>query len=373
MDVDYIVVPSLIVLIAILITWFSIRRILSLPKKSYAVWRKFTERCVLSLVVLVTLALAVSSGFNAIALYYFRHPPPGQMYVVNGSKMRIDCMGSGSPTIILDAGGGNDGLIWTGVEPVLAKTTRVCSYDRAGMGWSDTVSTPRDADHIATELHGLLAASKINGQVVLMGHSIAGMYIRDYATRYPAEVSGLIFVDGSSPLQDQNPALKRHDEMRQTRWYDPLVNEVAFDTGIPRLLGACVYSAPEFDAKAAKLFAEDRCHESFRVGESENFRRSGEETLHTGPYGDLPILIFSQDPAKNAAGVLPPDMGWAWTLMQENLKKLSTRSRRIIAKDSEHYIQLNRPELIEREVPLFIEQIRNNTPPSSPYGSTTTE
>jgi pimeloyl-ACP methyl ester carboxylesterase len=222
-------------------------------------------------------------------------------------------------------------------------------------------------------LRGLLAAAEINGPVVLMGHSIAGMYIRDYATRYPAEVSGLIFVDASSPLQDQNPAFKAHNEKMRTRWYDTLFNEAAFDTGIPRLLGACVFSAPGFGAKAAKLFAEDRCHESFGVGESENFNRSGEETLHTGPYGDLPILIFSQDPAKNAAGVLPPDLGWAWTLMQENLKKLSTRSRRIIAKDSGHYIQLNRPELIEREVPLFIEQIRKNTPPSSNYGSTTTE
>jgi hypothetical protein len=169
MDVNYVVIPALIVLIAVLVAWFSIRRISSLPSKTFSTWRRASARIVLSLVVLVAVALAVSSGFNAIVLYYFRHPPPGQMYMVNGRKMRIDCTGSGSPTIVLDAGGGADGLMWGGVQPVLAKTTRVCSYDRAGMGWSDPLPPPRDADHVAAELHGLLAAGRINSPIVLMG------------------------------------------------------------------------------------------------------------------------------------------------------------------------------------------------------------
>jgi pimeloyl-ACP methyl ester carboxylesterase len=210
-DVDYAVVPALIVLIGILIAWFSTRRVLSLRNRTLPTWRKMTERIVLSVVVLVAVAVAASSGFNAIALHHFRSRPPGQMYRVNGHTMRIACTGSGSPTIVLDAGLGNDGLIWGGVQPVLAKTTRVCSYDRAGFGWSDALPPPRDADHIATELHGLLAAARIDGPIVLMGHSIAGIYIRDYATRYPADVAGLIFVDGSTPLQNRNPVFKAHN------------------------------------------------------------------------------------------------------------------------------------------------------------------
>ena len=133
---------------------------------------------------------------------------PGATYEVDGHRMHMDCVGNGSPTIVLDAGLGDDGLIWGGVQPVLAKSTRVCSYDRAGFGLSDALPGPRDADHIAAELHGLLAAAGIDGPIVLMGHSIAGIYIRDYATKYPADVAGLIFVDGSTPLQDQNPAFK---------------------------------------------------------------------------------------------------------------------------------------------------------------------
>src|SRR3984885_16370192 len=94
------------------------------------------------------------------------------------------------------------------VQPELAKTTRVCSYDRAGYGGSEMVPGPRDADHVATELHGLLHAAGIEGPIVLMGHSIAGIFIRDYATRYPAQRAGLMFVDGSTPWPNRDPALK---------------------------------------------------------------------------------------------------------------------------------------------------------------------
>jgi pimeloyl-ACP methyl ester carboxylesterase len=373
MDFDYVVIPALIVLAGILIAWLSIRGVLSLRRKTLPAWRKKTERLVLSLIAFVAVALAASSGFNAIALYYFRHPPPGQMCLVNGHKMRIDCAGSGSPTIVLEAGAGNDGLIWGGVQPVLAKTTRVCSYDRAGMGWSDALPPPRDADHVIAELHGLLAAAKINSPIVLIGHSRGGIYIRDYATRYPAQVAGLIFVDSSTPLQERNPAIKAFDEKRRARWYDIPLNKAALDLGIPRLFGACSGTIAGFDSHAARLFTEDRCHEQFDATDDyDSIIRSGEETVHTGPYGALPILIFSHDPATEVSWV-PADVELAGNQMQEALKKLSTHSRRIIAKGSTHFIQLDRAELIEKEVALFIEQIRGRAPQPTNYGSTMDE
>jgi pimeloyl-ACP methyl ester carboxylesterase len=372
-DVDYAVVPALIVLIGILIAWLSARRVLSLRNKTLSTWRKITERIVLLLVALVAVALAASSGFNAIALHHFRAHMPGKVYRVDGHTMRIACSGSGSPTIVLDAGLGNDGPIWGGVQPALAKTTRVCSYDRAGFGWSDALPSPRDADHIAAELHGLLAAAKVNGPIVLMGHSIAGMYIRDYATRYPADVAGLIFVDGSTPLQERNPAFRAAFAKRPLDGIRTLQRRALFSLGIPRLSGECSRGIPGFDASAARLQAQDVCHLQWHAIDAEvaSFDRSGMETNHTGPYGGLPILIFSQDPAK--ADGEPRDIANAWNQMQEDLKKLSTHSRRIIAKGSTHYIQLDRSELIEREVPLFIEQIRGTAPQPVNYGSTTTE
>jgi hypothetical protein len=125
LDVDYAAVPALIVLIGILIVWLSARRVLSLRNKTLPTWRKITERIVLLLVALVAVALAASSGFNAIVLHHFRAHMPGKVYRVDGYTMRIACSGSGSPTIVLDAGLGNDGLIWGGVQPALAKTTRL--------------------------------------------------------------------------------------------------------------------------------------------------------------------------------------------------------------------------------------------------------
>lgn len=373
MDFNYIVVPAVIVLCGIMLAWLSIRRMLSLGRKPHPKWRKATEGVVLSLVALTAVAVAGSSGFNAFRFHTL--VPPGEMYLVDGHRMRIDCVGSGLPTIVLDAGLGNDGLIWGGVQPTLAKTTRVCSYDRAGFGWSDGLPPPRDADHIAAELHGLLGAAKIDGPIVLMGHSIAGIYIRDYATRYPAEVAGLIFVDSSTPLQNRHPAWKSLNAKGPPGRIEMLLEKAVFAMGIPRLFGACSSSNfPMFDPRAAKLQAEDRCREHFQAiaGEMESFDRSGEETVHDGPYGALPILIFSHDVAKAASEARMTDVEKAFDEMQKDLKKLSTRSRTMIAKGSGHYIQLSRPDLIEREVPVFIDQIRGTTPERNNYGSTTT-
>ena len=375
MDVEHDVVPALILLLCLLIAWLSVRRVLSLRTKDYPAGRKRIERIVVSLVAIVAVVLTASTGWNAIALYRFRKSPPGRIYLVNGHKMRMDCMGSGSPAIVLDAGLGNDGLIWGGVQPVLAKTTRVCSYDRAGFGWSDALPDPRDADHIAAELHGLLAAANISGPIVLMGHSISGIYIRAYATRYPANVAGLIFVDGSTPLQNRNPAFKAHESSSPFQWFGMLRNQAIFALGIPRVLGQCSQSLPGFDAPASKLQSEDLCRGAFTAiaAEVRSIDRSGEETVRTGPYGALPILIFSQDPAKTAADGQPTDIVNAWVSMQEDLKKLSTRSRRIVARGSGHYVPLTRADLLEREVPLFLSQIRGAAAGPADYGSTVTE
>jgi len=376
MDFDYVVMPAIIFVIGILIVWLSMRRILSLSKKSYRMWRKVAERIVLSVVVLLAAFVAGSSAYNAIAIYHFwaANQPPGDFYSVNGHRMHIICTGSGSPTIVLESGLGNDALIWGGVQPILSKTTRVCSYDRAGFGWSDALPAPRDADHIAAELHGLLLQAKVTGPIVLMGHSIAGIYIRDYATRYPENLVGLVFVDGSTPLQDENPVMKAAASKVPPLWALELLIKSAFSTGIPRLMGQCSKPINGFDAHAGKLQMEDVCqaHVSPIFDEMDSVNRSGHETAHSGPYGSLPILIFSRD-TNGLAASTPEDSQDPWNQMQEDLKKLSTRSRRIIAKGSTHYIHIDRAELIEKEVQLFIEQIRGTAPQPTNYGSTITE
>jgi hypothetical protein len=136
---------------------------------------------------------------------------------------------------------------------------------------------------------------------------------------------------------------------------------------------------PGFDAHASELMTEDICHAPVgaMIAETDSFDRSGQETVHTGPYGALPVLIFSHDPSKSLPKQNPPksmvDMEDAWNRMQDDLKNLSTRSRRIIAKDSTHYIQIDRTDLLKREVPIFIQQIRGKAAEPAKYGSTITE
>lgn len=371
---DTVVFAWLFVVGGVLIAGLCITRMVSVHGKDFGRRRKISEWAVMSLAAFIAVVVAVSSGTNAVILHYARAITPGKMYLVHGYRMHIDCMGSGSPTLILDAGLGNDSLIWGGVQPVLAKNTRVCAYDRAGWGLSQTVPGPQDANDIADELHGLLDAAGIDGSVVLMGHSIAGMYIRAYASRYPAQVAGLIFVDASTPLQDEDQVIGAKMPHGSPPWMRLFMVKAVMALGVPRWLGACSRHLRGFSPEAQSLQDADFCdpHVDAGIGEMLHFHQSGEETVHDGPYGDLPVLVLSSDPAKALADHRSPAEVEAWERMQENLKHLSTHSRRIIASGSPHHIQLERPDLIEREVPLFIEQIRGTQPPPSTYGTTTT-
>jgi pimeloyl-ACP methyl ester carboxylesterase len=369
------VAPCLVTVVALFASLLCFRRIRMLSAKPYAKWRRICERIALSTAIVVFLVAGASTVFNALAIHHYRavYRPQGRLFIVDGYKMHLYCTGEGSPTIVLDAGLGNDSLIWANVQPTLSKTTRVCSYDRAGFGWSDLQPRPRDAHRITDQLHALLTLGGIKGPMVLMGHSIAGLYIRDYAVRYPQNVSGLVFVDGSTPLQeDRFPGrtkfvlFKAKLELLQTKWLYVL--------GIPRVTGDCNIGEG-FEISAAKMLSEDQCRATLYTAlerEDEDFHQSGEETIHTGPFGDLPILIFSQD--NHPSGSEPRSkVDEIWDQMQEELKRLSTRSRRIIAKDSGHYIQVERSDLLNAEVTNFVRQLRGEAPPSLDYGTTETK
>jgi len=371
MDLDYVVMPTVILAVGILVIWLSVRRMRSVSTGNAGRARRITERVILGLLVVLATVLAGSSAFNAISLQISRYsnPPQGSFYTVNGAQMHLHCMGTGAPTLVLDAGFGNDASIWDKVQPELAKTTQVCSYDRAGMGWSDSQPGPRDADQIVAQEHDLLAAAHVTGPIVLMGHSIAGLYVRDYATHYPENVVGIVFVDGSSPAQFHMPEFT--SELGHQPWH--LFRDSCI-LGVPRLMWMLSIPSQFLDAHAGSAEAEARFHTHIPslAHEMGSFGKSGDEVGKTGPYGALPILIFSQDTDHTASQGMDK-LAPAWNQMQEALKKLSTRSRRIIAKGSGHYIFIDRKDLIEKEVPLFIEQVRGTSPEPTNYGSTVTE
>jgi pimeloyl-ACP methyl ester carboxylesterase len=307
--------------------------------------RGFLERVLLLLLATCALAIFVFSVTDRIA--FRAGPPPGKTYSVDRHRMRINCQGSGDPTLILDAGLGNDGLIWSRVQPVLARTTRTCSFDRAGYGWSDPVTTLRDASHLSVELHDLLTTSGLHGPIVLVGHSIAGLYIRDYAAHYPDGVKGLVFVDASVP---PNADASANVMQKPGSSISNAIAKIPFRMRLNRLLGACPGSLPgsRFHLAAPRL--EGICREDFATfeGEWNNFDLSAREAEALQP-SELPILVLSRETVDNT-----------WNHEQEGLRMVSSNSRRIVVAHSGHYIQVDQPLVFEEQLRSFVQQVRSS-------------
>jgi pimeloyl-ACP methyl ester carboxylesterase len=154
----------------------------------------------LSIGILAILALGFAYQTIATEMDKRGYPPPGQMVNVNGHMMHITCTGQGSPTIILEAGAFSFSTEWYWVQQQLATTNRVCSYDRAGNGWSEPVPGLRDGLNIVRELHSLLQAAKVPGPYVMVGHSLGGVTNPIYAAQYPDDVVGMVLVDSAVPI-----------------------------------------------------------------------------------------------------------------------------------------------------------------------------
>lgn len=345
--------------------------------------RRLMRRTALGLGALVILLAASGALYNTLAVHRLRagYPPPGKIYAVNGHAMHLYCTGAGSPTVVLESGRAESFLVWGKVQPGLARTTRVCSYDRAGLGWSDAADGPRDSEHIASQLHGLLAQAGIKGPWVLMGHSAGGLYIREYRALYPEQVVGLVFVDASTP-DDQLPphiaALVHHSERSMALF------QTAIALGIPRLLGDCLIPPPGFDA-TANLWRADACKPSYVTAvrrEMHGWARSKRQVELAGNLDALPVLVLSQDtrwlpPALAALAASVPkaelaQAGRSHDALQEALAHLSSRGRRVIARHSGHYIHFDRPELVVSEVSAFVQRIREGHDQPGP-GSTITK
>jgi pimeloyl-ACP methyl ester carboxylesterase len=130
-----------------------------------------------------------------------RDSMPGAMYDVGGHRLHLDCTGAGSPTVVLENGLGETSPLWSGITAQVARTTRVCAYDRAGQGWSDDAAGPQDALAVVADLHTLLARAGERGPYVLVGHSSGGAYAMTYAALHPTQVAGMVLLDSSSPQQ----------------------------------------------------------------------------------------------------------------------------------------------------------------------------
>ena len=139
--------------------------------------------------------------------------PPGELIDVGGHRLHLYSTGPIAeaptlPTIVIEGGCGCSLIFYSWFQQKLSKQLRVCSYDRAGLGWSEDSNQPRDAEHVANQLHTLLSIAGIDGPIVLVGHSIAGLYLRLYANKYPDNIVGMVLLDASHPRQNEILAVK---------------------------------------------------------------------------------------------------------------------------------------------------------------------
>ncbi len=310
---------------------FIVGAVVSLPALAGSLYQSFSERRDLHL-----------------------HPIPGQLVDVGPYEMHIHCTGSGSPAVILDSGLGDTYISWRKVQPPTAQFTRVCSYDRAGLGFSYYNRHSSTSKDFAKELHTLLNNAGVAPPYVLVGHSLGGFDVRLYATLYRSEVAGMVLVDSSHPEQQKRfpPALNDMDAtwLREQEFF-----EFTMPFGIPRLLGFC--------GNDAEVRAAECNFHSVReaVAELKSVSESAAQVATAGSLGDLPLVVLSHDPDKPQPD-LPEDLvkptNDAWQQMQEELAHLSTRSTHVIAKNSGHYIQLDQPEVVIEAVRQVVDQAR---------------
>lgn len=246
-----------------------------------------------------------------------RHPMPGALYDVGGHRLHLDCTGTGSPTVVLENGLGEISTLWSGVTAQVDRTTRICAYDRAGQGYSDDADHPQDGLALAADLHALLAAAGEPGPYVLAGHSSGGTLAITYAARYPADVTGLVLLDSSSPHQytDQPAFPGTYALMRRLL---PLLPTVA-RLGALRLAPASASTALTPDAAAqVQAFATSPRGAVNMRDEQSQLRDVFTQAQALTSFDPKPLaVVTARENADGTAG---------WTAAQDRMATLSTNS-----------------------------------------------
>lgn len=296
-----------------------------------------------------------------------RFPPRGQMVDIGGRRIHLDCRGSGSPTVILESGLDINGtLAWYKVQDAIAKTTRVCSSDRAGIMWSDAPPHAQDGDHAARDLHAALAGAGIKGPLVLVGHSLGGPYIMNYTRQFGGNVKGLIFVDASHPDQIAKLTLPgKQPESPELPLALRIIGKLSW-TGFSRLLPAQQGRPDEpkaiTDARQAYMGHSMQGAIAEMTALPTIFAQGGK--LRT--LGDRPIVVLTamkpNSPEELQAQGLTPAEGLAqqklWQGLHDDEASWSTRSRHELVPDAGHYIQLERPDVVLRAVDEVVAAVR---------------
>lgn len=250
---------------------------------------------------------------------------------IGGRSLYYNCLGEGTPTVILETGWAGPGSQWLRVMNEARLFSRLCSYDRAALGQSDPAPAPRTSADMATDLHALLTGAEIPGPYILVGHSFGGFIVRLYANEYPEEVAGIVLVDSTHPDQDQ-----------------------AYLDGLPE------ESSGESDCVQAFRTDLTTYYDPVEQIEGLDWYASTDQVRELGSLGDLPLAVVTAGwsvcggpkPPEDAAG-----LDEAWQRLQEELVGLSSNSVQIIADRSSHDIPTYQPEAVIEGLQAVMEMI----------------
>lgn len=263
------------------------------------------------------LAVGVGGAHATVALHTDSRTSamPGELYDVGGYRLHLDCTGTGSPTVVLLGGLGATSPSWARIAPAVATTTRVCAYDRAGQGWSESSPDVPDGTHTARDLHALLAAAGESGPFVLVGHSSGGVYALTYASDHPDDVAGMVLLDSSSPRQREHvPSFALTSEImrRVLAVLPPLAR-----TGLPQLMPSTSELPAPAAAQAASFADAPRGPTNVR-DEQAALPAAMRQAQSLTTLGDRPLVVLtSQDEATRTPG---------WVAAQDELAGLSSSS-----------------------------------------------
>jgi pimeloyl-ACP methyl ester carboxylesterase len=275
--------------------------------------------------------------------YRAEYSPPGKMVNIGTHDIHLNCVGSGSPTVVFESDLDQYGsLSWMPVQERIGELTRACSYDRAGIMWSEPGPLPRDGETIARELYTVLDAAGEEGPYILVGHAFGGAYIRIFAGKYPDDVGGMVLIESSHPEM-----LTRFGEYGVVpeipdRNIRPLILFLSH-LGSPGRYKGNVYNLPPeiYDPVQAFLPESSMAWFDEKVESLNTLAQAGQYEY----LGDWPLIVLATSGPSPSLGVLGQNLDDLWLEMQGELLLLSENSE-LRSYEIGHYPQLQEPEVV---------------------------
>lgn len=300
------------------------------------------------------------------------YPPPGKRVNIGGRKLHILCSGKGSPTIVLVAGGGAVSIDWNLVQTRIDSTTRVCSYDRAGLGWSDSAYADETVEETVNDLHLLLKKAGEKPPYILVGASVGGIFIQAYQHKFPGEVAGLVFSNSSNHIgfaaKDKADLIWNLTEEQINATYplpvetekQPLPSKVVEPYNrLPKdLQPVRLWLAIELQKKWNKSIPNPQSILSWRKEFLREFEQS-DSSRPNFPLGSLPVVVVSSNPKANDS------LRYSREGAADRLDFLSTNSLHITATGSEHEIHLYQPDAVVAGLKRIVLAVRKSIPLSA--------